>query len=276
MRHKIMILLAMIGAIPLLLLSVFSYWQLTSNMQEDYNRIGMAQVETLKLDVDSLLQKNMQGIKLIANMPTVKNMDIPTIKQILINSGKVNPDLSVISIINKQGKQLVKNDNSSLVDVSDRPFYLQVIKGQDDFISEVTISKSNGNLMVLLSTPIKSDTGEIVGVLPAAIDLSVLSKFVSERSHDGNIAYIVDKNGKILAHPDTTLVSQRKDLSETDYIKAALSGKGGTVNVTSADGAKKLFSYATDPYTGWTICIEKSSDEYLAQVRKLIIVTLSS
>lgn len=269
-----MILLVMIGIIPLLLLSVFSYWQLTSNMHEDYNRIGLARVELLKLDVNALLQKNMQGIKLIANMPTVKNTDIPAIKQVLINSGKVNPDLSVISVINKEGKQIVKNDNSSLVNVSDRPFYQQVIKGQDDFVSEVIVSKSNGNPMVILSTPIKNDGGQVVGVLPAAIDLSILSKFVSERSQNGDIAYIVDKEGKILAHPDTKLVSERKDLHETDYIKQALSGKSGTVNTTGTDGATKIISYITDPYTGWAICIEKSDDEYLAQVRKLMLINV--
>lgn len=272
MRRKMMMLLVTIGIIPVLLLSIFSYWQLTSTMHEDANRIGLARVQLLKLDVNSLLQKNMQEIKLIANMPAVKNMDIPAIKQVLTNSGKVNADLSVISVIDKQGKQVVKNDTSPLVDVSDRPFYQQVIKGQDDFISDVIISKSNGNPMVILSTPIKNDAGEIVGVLPAAIDLSVLSKFVSDRSQNGDIAYIVDKEGKMLAHPDTKLVSERTDLHESDYIKQALSGKSDTIKATGTDGVQKMVSYITDPYTGWTICIEKSADEYLSQVEKLILI----
>jgi methyl-accepting chemotaxis protein len=264
----------MIGIIPLLLLSFFSYWQLTATMHTDYNRIGTAQVDALRLDVSSLLQKNMQGLKLIAAVPSIKTMDLAAAKQIFINTGKVSNDLSVISIIDKQGQQVVKNDNSKLVNVADRPFYQEVIKGKDDFISEVTISKSNGHPMVLLSTPIRSASGEIVGVLPAAIDLNVLSKFVSDRSQDGNTAYIVDKSGKVLAHPDEKLVSERTDLHELDYIKAALSGQNGTVEITAADGKKKIVSFAADPFTGWAICSEKSYDDYLAQVRKLISINV--
>lgn len=274
MRRRLLFLLAMIGIIPLLLLSFFSYWQLTTTMHTDYNRIGTAQVDALRLDVSSLLQKNMQGIKLIAAVPSIQTMDLAAAKQIFVNTGKVSSDLSVISIIDKQGQQVVKNDNSKLVNVADRPFYQEVIKGKDDFISEVTISKSNGHPMVILSTPIRSTTGEIVGVLPAAIDLNVLSKFVSDRSQDGNTAYIVDKSGKVLAHPDEKLVSERTDLHELDYIKAALSGKSGTVDVTAADGAKKIVSFAADPFTGWAICSEKSYDDYLSQVRKLVSINV--
>lgn len=111
-----------------------------------------------------------------------------------------------------------------------------------------------------------------------ALYLDALSNFVTNLSKDGNTAFILDSSGKILAHPDKSLLQQ--DLSNLDFVQEGLKGENGT-KVINENGKKMLVSYTYDSQTGWLICNEKPYDLVMAQSTKIkmnsiliVIVTL--
>ncbi|WP_373657494.1 methyl-accepting chemotaxis protein [Sporomusa acidovorans] len=266
-----MTLLVLIGIVPLCFLSFFAYWQISTAMQDEYKSAGISKVGGLRLEVDSLLQRNMYGLKTIANSGSAKNMDIVAGKEVLVNAAAVYTDISPIAIVNGQGMHIVRNDNNRLPDVSKRPYFKEVMQGADDVVSDVLIGQTNGHPMVILATPVKNQSGSVIGAIQGSLDLTTLSGFIAERSKEGDTAYIVDREGKILAHPDSAVVDERKDVNQLSYVQQVLNGQEGTMDITGSNGEKRLVSYARDPYTGWGICIEQSYDRYRAEVRKLII-----
>lgn len=269
MRRKLMMLLVLSGIVPLCILSFFAYWQISSSMQEEYQRAGISKVGSLQLEVNSLLQKNMYGLKTIANSASAKKMDVISGKEVLVNAAQVYTDISPIAVVNRQGMHIVRNDNNRLPDVSKRPYFKQVMQNAEDVVSDVLIGQTNGHPMVILATPVKNEAGAVIGAIQGSLDLTTLSGFIKERSKDGDVAYIVDREGKILAHPDKTVVDERKDLAQLSYVQQVLSGQEGSLDIEGSDGEKRMVSYARDPYTGWGICIEQSYNRYTSQVSKL-------
>ncbi|MDR3562598.1 MAG: methyl-accepting chemotaxis protein [Negativicutes bacterium] len=269
MKRKLILLLVLIGALPVLAASMAASWLFNQNMQDDYRRLNFARVGGLQSEVVGFMDKHINALKLLATNPTVVAFDPAAAKPVLRDGSRVYPAMIPIAIDNDRGQQLVKSDESALVQVPDRIFFQQAMQGKDDVVSEVVISKSNGHPVVILATPIRG--GPMAGVLQGTIDLGVMADFVAKRSQDGDIAYIIDREGKILAHPDAKVTAERKDVGKLNFVAKGLGGESGTAEITDEQGNKKLVSYAFEPKTGWLVCIEKSYAEYTARNNKLLL-----
>jgi len=269
-KKRILAILAIVGIIPLLAVSAINYYLASLNTSRDFDQIALGRTKEISLDVDAFLENHMNAVKTLARMPAVRSFDLAASKAQLIEFKKVYSNFFPITVDSSKGKQLVKDDNSALVDVSDRNFFLQAMAGKEDVISEVIISRSNNQPIIILATPIRAtDNGPIVGVLQGAVLLTNLSEFVKQRSQDGNIAYIVDREGKILAHPDPNITKERRDLSDREYIKKGLAGNSGVEEAVGIDGKPVLVAYLPNPRTGWVVCMEMPREALLAKLSGL-------
>ncbi len=75
-------------------------------------------------------------------------------------------------------------------------------------------------------------------------------------------AYVVDKNGHLVAHPDISLVLQKTDLSMLPQVKAALAGQAPDVGEAAAEardraGGRVLTAYAPIEPLGWAVFVEQ-------------------
>lgn len=270
MKRKLMLLLVLISAFPLLIASLVSYRLFNSNMQDDYKRLSFTQVRALQSEVQVLVDKHLEVIKLIARNPAVRSFDVTGATNILQQASETYPILLPISLENNKGQQVTKSNNSKLTDVSNREFFKQAMQGKEEVVSEVMISFSNNHPIFNLATPVRTDDGSIIGVLHGSVELTILSDFVTEHSQEGDIAFIVDRDGKILAHPDSKLVAEHKDVSQLAFVRKGLNGENGSIDITDEQGNKKLVNFLQDPKTGWVICYEKSYSDYNEKNMRLL------
>jgi len=77
-------------------------------------------------------------------------------------------------------------------------------------------------------------------------------------------AYVVDSTGRLIAHPDNSLVLRKTDLSTLPHVRAALAGPGGpgddvSIARVSADGVERtiLTARAPIPALGWHVFVEQ-------------------
>jgi signal transduction histidine kinase len=117
--------------------------------------------------------------------------------------------------------------------------------------------------------------------LAAEISVRFIDELLARLSIDkAGRAYIVDLNGRLLAHPDLRTLLRRSDISTLPQVRevraALLEGRIGlpTVWGESPDGGK-VFSSATR-ITGpdWLLFVEQPADEILHAVRTTIGVTM--
>lgn len=86
-------------------------------------------------------------------------------------------------------------------------------------------------------------------------------------------AAIVDRTGRLLAHPNAEWVAERKDVSAFGPIKAMLSGENGTGEFFSpATNRDMMVAYASVPSTGWGVMVPQAAAEVQASAQRVLFV----
>jgi len=87
-------------------------------------------------------------------------------------------------------------------------------------------------------------------------------------------AYVVDSQGHLVAHPDLSLVLQKRNLSDLPQVRAArsaLAGESASIPFVSAttglQGGEVLVAHAPLPALGWIVFLEQPVDEAYGPLR---------
>lgn len=257
-RKKLTVVLLSASALPLIILIVISLNNSLKAARENAMAENLKRTEVVQEKINNFIDKNLYGIKVIARSPVIRTYDAEKIKPVLVEAAKVYKDLSPLVVTNSNAMQLVKSDNAKMSNVADRSFYKLAIKGQEEVISEVLVSKDNGHLIAVLATPIRDgDGGNITGVMQGSIELAVLKDFAKSVSKDNVNVYVIDRDGKLLADSSTNVENsdKRTDLKNFEFVKKGLTGNSGSEEVIK-DGQRMLISYIKNEKSGWLICSE--------------------
>ena len=117
--------------------------------------------------------------------------------------------------------------------------------------------------------------GRNPGVTVAEVNLKLIWDVVSSiRIGDAGYAYIVDAKGRLIAHPDMSLVLRETDLSRIPQVSAALAQRHATAaaqsstaeTATGLDGSSILIAHAPIPRLNWLVFVQLPTRESLAPV----------
>ena len=79
-----------------------------------------------------------------------------------------------------------------------------------------------------IAVPIERFAGDVIGVLQAEVNLKYIGDVVSSITiGKAGYAYAVSRSGELIAHPDISLVLQRRNVRELAVVKAAFEGARG-------------------------------------------------
>jgi signal transduction histidine kinase len=110
-------------------------------------------------------------------------------------------------------------------------------------------------------------TSRAAGVSVAEVNLKFIWDVVSQiKVGEHGKAFVVDADGRLIAHPDISLVLRNTDLSALAQVKDARAGGGGGETRFAPDiqGHRVLSAHATIPSLGWIVFAELPSDEAYA------------
>ncbi len=149
------------------------------------------------------------------------------------------------------------------------PGALQSAQQGKTYIGSVYFPDGTGPYMTI-AVPIERYVGEVIGVLQAEVDLKAVWEVISD-IHVGKAghAYLVARSGELIAHPDISLVLQKRNLAQLDHVKAAFQSDTRSSNskalVTNNLLGKKVFSsYTVIPTLGWAVFTELPIQEVYA------------
>lgn len=106
-------------------------------------------------------------------------------------------------------------------------------------------------------------------VLLAEVNLKFVSEVISQvRVGATGIAYVVDARGRLLSHPDLSLVLRQTDMAPLAQVRAALASNGAqtAADARNLDGAAVLAVAAPIDRLGWLVVAEQQRREALAPV----------
>lgn len=272
LRTRLFIMLLTTSLIPLLIFSVVSVSFFTSISKEDTNQLSQEKLEIAKAEINAMIEKNYNTLHMVASQSAVRNFDLVQAKKVLEDAGKVNSDL-IIALADTEGQQVIKSNDDALVNTGDREFFQKVMNGEKEYVSDILMAKDTGSLIVVISSLVHDTNNNIVGVLQASTALTKVSDFVTELSEDDTNVYVLSRQGKVLAHPDTEYVKNQEDFSTLEFVQRATPGQDGTLRTTNHQGKKVIVSYSINEQTGWLIVVETPVSVALASTYELLVVT---
>ncbi|NGZ74023.1 methyl-accepting chemotaxis protein [Saccharibacillus alkalitolerans] len=150
-------------------------------------------------------------------------------------------------------------------DVKARPWYIEAKAANALNFSNPYLDPASNQYAVSIGYPLQDASGKFAGVLAGDMRLTTLTDTVNNIKIDGGFAFMTDKTGVVLAHPDADSVN--KPLKESaDYAKIAdqmLENESGSVEYTYK-GEPQLLHYEKVEGTGWIVAASVSKNHAFA------------
>ncbi len=303
-RKTLRVTLILCSIVPLILVSILAYnlntsrlinakgdnlWQLAET-----NSNGLkALVENQKTEVTLLsLQNQIYNLALNSMQNANKKPNISTYlsqngNNLLNSRFLLYPSCLDITLYNN-AKQVVGSSNKEKIGSTYKDSitlsYISITRQTSIGVSGLILTKdNNGNdvFCIEIGCPIllNSDSNNsIIGYLISTISISHFEDFIkSIVIGETGYGIILDKTGKIIYHPDESLIGTKMETEKlrnlvTNYYKGYID-KSNTFMLTS-DGTKHLYGYSVIPELDWVLLIQQDIPEIidLAKVNLYIII----
>lgn len=208
----------------------------------------------------------------LTQMPpgTVKSLD-PRIDAIRVM--RLSPAIAEIALLDAQGREQLRVARHALdvvgsgADRSGSAAFLSAQAGKP-YYGPVYFYRETEPYMTLAIAGAGKDPVTVV----AEVNLRFVWELVSGiRVGKSGKAYVVDSQGRLVAHPDLRQVLRRSDLSGLPQVRAGLSGAApGNEVVKDLEGHSVLAAHASVPSLGWPVFVELPIDEAYASIYESI------
>jgi methyl-accepting chemotaxis protein len=267
MKKKLALYFAIIAAVPLILTTVVTSYFSNQAMVEGVFQNNEIVAAGLAREINGMLEAKIRALTIAAASPEMQSMDTARQMPLLRSIASQFSDMTNIIVADTKGTQTVRTIGK-LANIADRSYFKEVAGGANVSISEVLVTKGTGQVSTIIAVPIRDGSG-FRGVLIGAVDLAHLSDFVTKTKLGlSGYAFIVDKEGKAVAHPDQQLVKDLADLSTLAPVKAAIAGQAG-VTVYEFKGSDRLAGYSFVPLSRWGVVAQQPMAEAMAGATKV-------
>ena len=140
------------------------------------------------------------------------------------------------------------------IDYSTKPEFTQAV-AHKVYYGPVYFRRESEPYMTLSLAGTRRDTGVSIAQVNLKLIWDVVSKIkVGQRGR----AYVVDADGRLIAHPDISLVLRNTDMSKLAQVRSARSAGSGQAVQESEDisGNRVLTAYAQVTPLGWLVFVE--------------------
>ncbi|WP_296230254.1 sensor domain-containing diguanylate cyclase [Pseudomonas sp. UBA4617] len=152
------------------------------------------------------------------------------------------------------------------------PGVQEALNARSPLVSTPYISAAN-NLVVALSHPVFDSKGGYRGYVGGSLYLrerNILNSLLGEHFYkDGSYLYVVDRNRRLLYHPDGRRVG--KVVEGNALIDQLATLGNGTRQLTNSNGVAMVAGFATVPSAGWGVVAQQPLAQTVAPLNRLIL-----
>lgn len=160
-------------------------------------------------------------------------------------------------------------------DLSGSPAFRQAKQGKSYFGPVYFVRGSEPYMTIAI--PIERFAGDVIGALQAEVNLKYIWDVVSGvRLGKAGYAYAVARSGDLVAHPDISLVLQRRNLARLAQVQEAFSRDGPAAGGTTGENlqGRKIFgAHALIPGLDWAVIVEQPVEEAYERLYASLIRT---
>jgi signal transduction histidine kinase len=182
-----------------------------------------------------------------------------------------SPAIAQISLLDANGREQLSVSRLSVdvigsqLDRSHQPGFAEALAGKTYYGPIHFRLESEPYMTIGLS-----GAQRVAGVTLAEVNLKFIWDIVSEiKVGERGQAYVVDGQGRLIAHPNISLVLSNLDLSQSDQVRAARAGLQSTESAfpdSDLQGERVLTAHAVVPPLGWRVFIALPISEAFAPI----------
>ncbi len=197
------------------------------------------------------------------------------------------PAITELAQLDASGKERLRVSRLAMdvvasgTDFSKEPKFTEAV-ARKVYYGPVYFRRESEPYMTLAIAGTRRDAGVSVAEVNLKLIWDVVSQIkVGERGH----AYVVDAQGRLIAHPDISLVLRNTDMSRLAQVSAAQTATGGGASERVQEsedigGRKVLTAYAPVAPLGWLVFVELPATEayapLYAALERLALVLLAA
>ena len=184
------------------------------------------------------------------------------------------PAITELAQIDASGHEQLKVSRLTMdvvgsgIDYSNKPEFTEAVENKV-YYGPVYFRRESEPYMTISLAGARRDNGVSIAQVNLKLIWDVVSGIkVGEHGH----AYVVDGDGRLIAHPDISLVLRNTDMSKLAQVQSARAGGSGE-DVQEADdiaGHKVLTAYARVHPLGWFVFVETPIEEAYAPLYRSI------
>ena len=139
-------------------------------------------------------------------------------------------------------------------------------------LSGVKRGPLSGKPTLVMSEAVRGEDGRMIGVLLGELRTNLIEELrrtirFGEKGHSA----IMDKFGRVIAHPNSKWMEDMHDLSKTDIMQKMMRGESGVTEFYSPFLKEQMVAgYAAVPEIGWGVMVPQPKSEIERQVRALL------
>ena len=178
------------------------------------------------------------------------------------------PAITELAQVDASGKEQLRVSRLAMdvvgsgLDLSQEPKFTDAVKNKV-YYGPVYFRRESEPYMTLSLSGTRRDAGVSIAEVNLKLIWDVVSKIkVGARGQ----AYVVDAQGRLIAHPDISLVLRKTDMTRLAQVQAARQVATSTAaaeieNATDIQGRRVLTAFAPVAPLGWTVFVELPVDE---------------
>ena len=197
----------------------------------------------------------------------------------LIKLLKVAPAITEAVALDADGRERLKVSRVRMLlpeDLRDRSMAEAFMgaRGGRSYFGQVYFVRESEPYMTI-AVPIERFAGDALGVLIAEVNLKYVWEVVSRiKVGQAGYIYVVSADGDLIAHPDISLVLQKRRVKDLPQVQAALAGGSGlSMAQPNLSGQKVFAASAPIPDLGWAVLVERPAAEAYALLYASILRT---
>ncbi|RBP66020.1 methyl-accepting chemotaxis sensory transducer with Cache sensor [Alkalibaculum bacchi] len=227
--------------------------------------------------VQNRMEIQRRTLEVLAQLGEIQNMDLEVQVPILQKQVEVS-DFINFGIMQLDGT--VTYTDGRTIQLPETDPVWKALKGDKNALN-FGISPATGEVVLIYATPIERD-GKIVGALLGRRDGNALSDITDTLKYgETGQAYIMDKEGTIIAYSDRSVVSNQinpikaaeaddSEKASGEFHKKVLEEKTGVAKYKDSQGKELYSAYDSIDNTDWILIMSADEEEILAGIPSLM------
>ena len=150
-----------------------------------------------QLVIDKWFEDKVSTILTISQLTVVREMEKGKMQQVVKLIDDQYTEFSHIAFANTQGIIEIDSAGSSGIDISDRPYFQEALKG-NSYITDVLIGKQSNKDVIVFSSPVFDNEQRLQGLIVGAVRLDTINKVMKKfRFSETGQTYLVNREGML-------------------------------------------------------------------------------